>query len=72
MIAIPVVYYVFGLLWLLSGVVTGWLRWDGHPLAVAIWIITGAAVWPWFVYKILRDLARGQQTTNLQGGRHHD
>ena len=59
-------YYLYGLVWLLSGFATGWLTWRGDPLGVALWTLTGAAIWPWFVIKILRDLARGIQDTNLQ------
>ena len=60
------IYYGFGFAWLLSGFATGWLNWRGHPLGVALWLVTGAAAWPWFVFKILRDLSRGIQTTDLQ------
>lgn len=65
-LTIPSLYYLIGLAWLLSGVATGWLDWRGHPAGVALWTITGAAIWPWFVIKILRDLSRGIHTTDLQ------
>ena len=58
-------YYCYGFIWLLSGVITGWLRWEGHPIAIALWIITGAAAWPWILFKILRDVRCGRDTTDL-------
>lgn len=66
MLTIALAYYGFGLAWLFSGLLTGWLSWHGHPAGVALWLVTSAAVWPWLVFKILRDLSRGIHTTDLQ------
>lgn len=63
---LPAAYYAFGLVWLVSGIATGWLKAEGHPIGIALWIATAAAAWPWLVFKILRDLTRGQGTTDFQ------
>lgn len=65
MIYAPLWYYGIGLAWLISGHLIGWLKWRGDPLAVTVWTFVAAAVWPWFLYKILRDLSRGQSETDL-------
>lgn len=59
------IYYSIGLSWLVSGLITGWLRTAGNPLGIALWIVTAAAVWPWLVWKIRRDLKHGDKFTDL-------
>lgn len=59
------IYYLLGLSWLISGVVTGWLHWRGEPTVMIMWIFLNAAIWPWYVYKIIRDLRKGQTWTNF-------
>lgn len=63
---IALLYYAVGLLWIVSGLVTGWLHWEGHPLALAIWVVTAAAVWPLLLGLMIWDVTHGRPHTDLQ------
>jgi hypothetical protein len=58
-------YYGFGLLWLGSGIVTGWLQYRGEPVAVAGWIMVKAVIWPFILFRLIRDVARGIHNTDI-------
>lgn len=58
-------YFLFGALWIGSGLVTGWLRWAGDPFMAACWILVLVATWPYWLWKIVRDVKNGIEHTDM-------